>query len=125
MQNKKVLLIEDDPDSRSIYGTVLRTAGFAVLEARDGEEGVQLAQDHLPDLIVMDLGLPGVDGFTATETIRGSFPTSHIPVVVITVHVQDFYRGRAAAIGCDSFLEKPCRPDELLDEVARILNLRN
>lgn len=125
MQNKKVLLIEDDPDSRSIYGTVLRTAGFVVVEARDGKEGVQLAQDHLPDLILMDLGLPDLDGFTATETIRSGIGTSHIPVVVITVHVQDSYRGRAEAIGCNSFLEKPCRPDRLLGEILRILNLSN
>jgi two-component system, cell cycle response regulator DivK len=122
MHEKTVLLIEDDRDSRHVYGTVLRHAGYQVVEATDGGEGMLLAQRHRPDLIVMDLGLPRVDGWAATEAIKRDPATSHIPVIAITVHVQDFYRGRALAVGCDSFLDKPCSPTRLVGEVMRVLH---
>lgn len=121
MYGKTVLLVEDDRDSREVYGVVLRHAGFQVLEATSGGEGILLAQRHRPDVIVMDLGLPGVDGWTATETLRTDPATGHIPVVAVTVHVQDFYRGRAELVGCTSFLEKPCIPSLLVGEIRRVL----
>lgn len=118
---KTVLLIEDDRDSRTVYSAVLRHAGFRVLEAEDGGEGVLLAQRYSPDLILMDVGLPRVDGWTATEALKADPATAHIPVVAITVHAQDFYRGRAELLGCHSFLPKPCSPTLLMGEVTRIL----
>lgn len=121
MYEKTVLLVEDDRDSRQIYGTVLRHAGFRVVEATNGGEGILLAQRHRPDVIVMDLGLPQVDGWTATEALKRDPATSQIPVVAVTVHVQDFYRGRAQMVGCDSFLHKPCSPTRLIGEIRRIL----
>ena len=124
MAEKTVLLVEDDRDSREIYGSVLRHAGYLVMEATHGEEGIMLAQRHRPDVIVMDLGLPHVDGWTATAAIKKDPGTSHIPVIAITVHVQDFYRGRAQAVGCDSFLDKPCTPTRLVGEITRILHER-
>lgn len=124
MSEKTVLLIEDDRDSRQIYGTVLRHAGYRVVEATNGGEGIVLAQRHRPDVIVMDLGLPQVDGWAATEAIRRDPATSRIPVIAVTVHVQDFYRGRAEVVGCDSFLDKPCSPTRLIGEVTRVLQER-
>jgi CheY-like chemotaxis protein len=124
MYEKKVLLVEDDGDSRQVYGTVLRHAGYHVLEAMNGSEGILLARQHRPDVIVMDLGLPQVDGWAATEALKSDPETSHIPVVAVTVHVQDFYRGRAQMVGCDSFLDKPCSPARLVGEVSRILDGR-
>lgn len=121
MYEKTVLLVEDDRDSRQIYGAVLRHAGFRVVEAADGGEGILLARRHRPDVIVMDLGLPLVDGWTATEVLKQDPTTSGIPVVAVTVHVQDFYRGRAQVVGCDSFLDKPCSPTRLIGEVRRVL----
>ena len=121
MHEKTILLIEDDRDSRWVYGTALRHAGCHVLEAADGGEGILMAREHQPDLIVMDLGLPTMDGWTATETIKSDPEIRRIPVVAITVHVQDFYRGRAQVVGCDSFLDKPCSPTRLLGEITRIL----
>lgn len=122
MYEKTVLLIEDDRDSREVYGAMLRHAGYRVVEAGDGGEGILLAQRHRPDVIVMDLGLPRVDGWMATEAIKRDPATSHIPVVAVTVHAQDFYRGRAQVVGCDSFLDKPCSPTRLLGEITRILH---
>ena len=122
MYEKTILLIEDDRDSRQIYGTVLRHAGYQVMEATDGGEGILLAQRHRPDVIVMDLGLPKVDGWTATEAIKRDPATSHIPVVAVTVHVQDVYRERAQGVGVDSFLDKPCSPTQLVGEITRLLH---
>lgn len=121
MYEKTVLLIEDDRDSRAIYGTVLRHSGYRVVEATDGGVGLQLAQRHRPDLILMDLGLPDVDGLRATEKLKLNHTTAHIPVVAVTVHVEETYRSRARAVGCDSFLEKPCSPSRLLEEITRVL----
>ena len=122
MYEKTVLLVEDDRDSRVVYGMVLRHAGFRVVEAGDGEEGILLARRHNPDVIVMDLGLPRVDGWTATAALKADPATAGIPVVAVTVHVQDFYRGRAELVGCHSFLDKPCSPSRLMGEISRILH---
>ncbi len=119
---RTVLLIEDDLDARFVYGTMLRHAGYRVLEAGDGGEGIRLAQEDTPDLIVMDLGLPEMDGWAATEALKSDAATGHIPVVAITVHVQDEYRERAGRAGCASFLDKPCNPTRLMQEITRILD---
>lgn len=121
MHKQTVLLVEDDLDSRHIYGVALRHAGYLVMEATDGGEGIMLARNYRPDVIVMDLGLPVVDGWAATEALRSDPVTAHIPVVAVTVHVQDFYRGRAELVGCASFLDKPCSPTQLVGEIRRIL----
>lgn len=124
MYEKTVLLIEDDRDSREVYGTALRHSGYRVLEATDGGEGIRLAREHRPDVIVMDLGLPGVDGWRATETLKANPATADIPVIAVTVHVHEFYRARTQAVGCDSFLDKPCSPTRLLGEITRVLHER-
>lgn len=124
MYHTTVLLIEDDRDSREVYGSMLRHSGYRVLDATDGIEGVLLAQRHQPHLIVMDLGLPRVDGWTATDTLKSDPATRHIPVVALTVHLQAFEREHAESVGCDSFLEKPCSPSRLVGEIARILHER-
>lgn len=121
MPEPTILLVEDDPDSRDIYTTVLRHSGFRVLEAADGQEGLELARTHAPSLIVMDLGLPRVDGWRATELLKMDPATRHIPVVAVTVHAQDFYRGRAELAGCDGFIDKPCAPTNLIREIRRLL----
>ena len=121
VHQKTILLIEDDADSREVYGAVLRHSGYRILEAKNGEEGISLARQHGPDLIVMDLGLPLLDGLQATEVLKSDPATRGIPVVAMSVHVQEFYRGRAGAVGCESFLDKPCEPKRLVGEVARVL----
>ncbi len=100
---------------------LLRRAGFRVLLAKDGGEGVHLAREGRPDLVVTDLGLPVVDGWCTTELLKQDAATAHIPAIAITAHVQSYYRRRARGVGCDGFLEKPCSPARLLGEVARLL----
>jgi two-component system cell cycle response regulator DivK len=75
-----------------------------------------------PEVIIMDLGLPVMDGWRATEVLKRDPRTAQIPVLAVTVHVQDFYRGRAQTVGCDSFLPKPCSPTRLVGEIVRVLH---
>lgn len=121
MLMKTVLLVEDHRDSRDVYGTVLRHFGYRVVEAKDGGEGVRLAQEHKPDVIVMDLQLPVVDGWQATQALKADSATAHIPVIGVSVHVQAVDQDRAQAVGCDSFLAKPCEPSRLLGEIRQVL----
>ncbi len=116
-----VLLVEDDEDSRAIYGTVLRHAGYFVLEALDGAAGVEAVQRHRPDLVVMDAGLPGVDGWDATARIKADPATAQVLVLVLTVHGQAEDQARAEAAGCDAFVLKPTDPRGLADTVARLI----
>ena len=121
MDAKTILLIEDHRDTRDVYGTLLRHTGYRVLEAKDGGEGVRLAREHNPDLVVMDLRLPIVDGWQATELLKQDSSTAHIPVIVVTTHVHNFDRSRAQELGCNGFLTKPCRPTDLVGEIQRLL----
>jgi CheY-like chemotaxis protein len=116
-----VLLVEDDEDSRTIYGTVLRHAGYFVLEALDGAAGVEAVVRHRPDLVVMDAGLPGLDGWDATARIKGDPDTARVLVLVLTVHGQAADQARAEAAGCDAFVLKPADPRGLADTVGRMI----
>lgn len=116
-----ILLIEDHADTRDVYATMFRAAGFRVLTARYGGEGVRVAREHAPDAIVTDLAMPAMDGFEATEMLKRDAATAHIPVIAITAYSHDFYRGRAEAVGCDLFMSKPCSPDQLLTAIRRLM----
>lgn len=116
-----VLLVEDDPDSRDIYRAIFTHAGYRVVEASDGRACLQAAERHRPDVIVMDMGLPEVDGWTAAVTLKANPATAHIPIIAVTVHIQESYRARAETVGCDSFMDKPCSPMRLIAEVTRIV----
>ena len=118
--NKTVLLVEDDPDTRLIYGTMLRAAGYDVVEAKDGREGVGLAAAHRPDAIIMNLVLPGVDGISATEMIRKDATMAHVPIIVCTAFLQAEGEALAEEAGGSVYLEKPCSPSRLVEEVRRL-----
>lgn len=124
MRSRTLLLIEDDPDTLAVYGSALRRYGYRVLEARDAFEGLLRARDHQPDLILMDLGLPGLDGWGATHALRLHPATADIPVMALSVHSRPFHRARAELAGCDRFLAKPCSPAELRDQVECLLGSR-
>jgi two-component system cell cycle response regulator DivK len=117
----KVLLVEDEEDSRVIYGTVLRHAGYLVLEAEDGESAVRAAREHRPALVVMDAGLPGMDGWEATAALKGDPATAGIPILVLTVHSQPADVERARAAGCDAYVVKPADPVGLAETVGRMI----
>lgn len=116
----QVLLIDDNPDNQEIYRSILEHAGYAVLQAWDGEEGVRMARVHLPGLVLMDIGMPRMDGWDATRLIREQPETSRIPILALTAHVLPAERERGAAV-YDAYLGKPITPREVLAEVERFL----
>jgi len=117
-----VLVAEDEEDGREIFGTILRHNGFEVILAEDGAEAVRLATEHRPDLILMDLSLPELDGWEATARLKEDSRTADIPVIALTVHVQEEHRRRAAQAGCVDFLGKPVEPRTVLEVVQRYVS---
>jgi two-component system, cell cycle response regulator DivK len=119
MNGRTVLVVEDSPDERIIYSAVLKYFGFDVLEAEDGSEGVRLAREVKPDLVLMDIMLPVVSGLTATEILKLSEQTATIPVIAISAY--DVPPEQIAQVGCDGFMSKPLTPSHILSEIRRFL----
>jgi two-component system, cell cycle response regulator DivK len=116
-----VLLVEDNADNQEIYQMILVHHGFSVLQAWDGECGVRMARHHLPDVILMDLTMPRVDGLEATRRLKADPATAAIPVIALTADIEQAARSAAAAAGCVSFLSKPVAPRQVAAEVRRVL----
>lgn len=116
-----ILLVEDNEDNRTVYTTILRYYGFHVVEAPSGEEGVELARELQPGLVLMDVGLPGIDGWEATRMLKADPRTARIPVVALTAHAMAEHRAASYAAGCDGYLAKPIEPRDVLAEVRRFL----
>ena len=114
-----LLLVEDNEDNRIIYSTVLRHLGYRVIEAQDGVEAVELARSTQPDLILMDISIPRMDGWEATRILRGDSRTSAIPIVALTAHALADDRERAVEVGFSSYLAKPIEPRVVVAEVRR------
>src|SRR5215216_6241460 len=119
-----VLVVDDYQDAREMYSEYLEFSGFRVAEARNGLEALDKAFELLPDLILMDLSLPGMDGWEATRRLKADERTKHIPVVALTGHALAGASEGARKAGCDSFVTKPCLPDDLVIEVRRMLNVQ-
>lgn len=119
--DKIVLLVEDNADSRRVYATILRHHGYSVIEAADGRTGVRLAGESRPHAILMDISLPILDGWRATELIKSDPLTASIPVIVLTAHAGNQERERAEALGCTGYLTKPCNPSRVLTELNRVV----
>jgi len=117
-----ILVVDDYQDAREMYAEYLQFSGFRVAEARNGNEAVDQAFALLPDLILMDLSLPGKDGWEATKELKADSRTRHIPIVALTGHALAGASDGAKKAGCDSFVTKPCLPDDLVVEVRRMLN---
>jgi two-component system, cell cycle response regulator DivK len=116
-----VLVVEDYPDAQDMYQELLTFSGFRVEAAGTGQEAVEKATRMLPDLILMDLSLPGMDGWEATRRIKRNARTSHIPVVAITGHALAGVSTSAKRAGCDLFLTKPCLPADLVTNIKKLL----
>jgi len=116
---KSVLLVEDNEDNRIIYATALRYAGYNVIEAVTGIEGVDRARTHKPDLILMDISIPDLDGWEATTILKGDAATKHIPIIAVTAHALPGDEERSLNAGCDGYLAKPISPAALVGEVDR------
>lgn len=118
-----ILVVDDYEDAREMYAEYLRFCGFRVAEARNGNEALDQAFELRPSLILMDLSLPGMDGWEATRQLKADDRTRHIPVIALTGHALAGASEGAKKAGCDSFVTKPCLPDDLVVEVRRMLNL--
>jgi two-component system cell cycle response regulator DivK len=116
-----VLLVDDDPDNRDIYVQFLTYSGLRVEEADNGHEALDKAFTLRPDVIVMDLSLPGLDGWEATRRLKQDPRTRDIPVIALTGHALAGHCTGAFDAGCDAFITKPCLPDRLLDEIRAII----
>lgn len=117
-----ILVVDDYQDAREMYAEYLQFSGFRVAEAKNGNEAVEQAFALKPDLILMDLSLPGIDGWEATRRLKADDATRHIPIVALTGHALAGASEGARRAGCDSFVTKPCLPDDLVVEVRRMLN---
>ena len=122
-QGPLILVVDDYEDAREMYAEYLRFCGFRVAEARNGNEALDQAFTLKPDLILMDLSLPGMDGWEATRQLKADERTRQIPVVALTGHALAGASEGAKKAGCDSFVTKPCLPDDLVVEVRRMLSL--
>ena len=122
-QGPLILVVDDYEDAREMYAEYLRFCGFRVAEARNGNEALEQAFSLMPDLILMDLSLPGMDGWEATRQLKADSRTARIPVVALTGHALAGASEGAKRAGCDSFVTKPCLPDDLVVEVRRMLGI--
>ena len=118
----RVLLVDDYPDAREMYSEYLQYSGFDVVEAGNGMEALQRAAETAPDIILMDLSLPVMDGWEATRRLKADPRTAQIPVVALTGHALAGISEGAKKAGCDAFVTKPCLPDELVKEIRKILD---
>lgn len=117
-----ILLVDDFVDNREMYALYLNHSGFKVAEAGNGHDALQQAFSLLPDLIVMDLSLPGLDGWEATRRLKDDARTRHIPVLALTSHALEGFSEGARAAGCDGFVTKPCLPEQLVTEIQAMLD---
>lgn len=121
MAGERILLVEDNPMNRRVSQFLLKAQGYIVDEARDGQEALDKVKTQLPDLILMDLQLPGLDGFAATKIIKENEATKQIPVVALTAYAMSGDAERALAAGCDGYITKPIDPDDFHKIVAGYL----
>ena len=117
----RVLYIEDTENNRILICRRLKQSGHLVLTASDAEEGLQLARSEQPDLILMDMGLPGLDGWKATQQLKADPRTRHIPVIALTAHVMQGDREKALEAGCDDYDTKPFQFPRLLSKIDQLL----
>jgi CheY-like chemotaxis protein len=118
-----VLVVDDFQDNREMFAEYLAFSGFRVAEAATGREALDRAFELLPDLILMDLSLPEIDGWKATRFLKNDPRTKRIPIVALTGHALAGHSREARDAGCDAFLTKPCLPDTLVAEIRRVLAL--
>lgn len=122
MQGRTVLVVDDSSDNRVVCGALLEFMGFRVVEATNGDEGVREARQCMPDLIVMDVAMPVMDGIEATRLLKRDPRTAGIPLLILSAHDTAAVRRDAVRAGCDAFLTKPAAPQRVLQELERLLS---
>lgn len=120
MAQKRILIVEDGEFNRDLLVQLLGD-DYKVLVAVDGEEGIKKARQERPDLILMDLGLPGLDGWEATRIIKATEELKHIPIIAVTSHAMVGDERKSREIGCNDYLSKPIDEEELLGKIRRLI----
>ena len=118
---KRILVVEDNETNMYLITFILRNNDYEMLEARNGEKGVEIAIKEKPDLVIMDVLLPGIDGLEATKRIRESEADGDIPIVALTSHAMVGDKEKALAAGCTGYIEKPINPDTFMAEIEKYL----
>jgi CheY-like chemotaxis protein len=121
MGSEKILVVEDNPMNMELATDLLEIAGYAVIQAGTAEEGVSLAKAQTPDLILMDVRLPGMDGLTATSLLKQDPSTCHIPVFALTAQAMKGDQEKALEAGCNGYITKPIDTREFPNEIAKAL----
>jgi two-component system cell cycle response regulator DivK len=119
---KRILVVEDTENNRRILNDLLTHAGFEVVEALDGVQGVAMAADRRPDLILMDIQLPNLDGYEATRRIKSNPLLRQIPIIAVTSYALSGDEAKARAAGCDGYIAKPFSPRAILAKIRELLN---
>jgi two-component system cell cycle response regulator DivK len=119
--SKRILIVEDTEDNRQIMRDLLSSAGYALIEAKTGAEGVSMAKEHKPDLILMDIQLPIMDGYEATRRIKKEPELHAIPIIAVTSYALAGDEAKTRAAGCDAYIAKPFSPRQLLLKVRELL----
>ena len=117
----KILVVEDDQDNREMVIKALNFHGYQVIEAVDGEEAIEKARAENPDLILLDIYLPKMDGYEVTRTLKGDQDLQYIPIIALTAHAMKGDREEALAIGCDGYITKPINVRELPKQIEHFL----
>jgi CheY-like chemotaxis protein len=118
---RTVLLVEDNPHNRKIFSGMLTFHGFRVVEAETGDKALERVAAEPPDLILMDLSIPGIDGWECTRRLKSDAKTRPIPIIALTAHAMRGDEERAREAGCDGYLSKPVSPKKVVEEVRQYL----
>jgi two-component system, cell cycle response regulator DivK len=119
--SKKILIVEDTEDNRRILRDLLSTGGYDVIEAQDGAEGIAKASEHRPDLILMDMQMPVMDGYEATRRIKADPGVSAIPVIAVSSYASSGSEGKARQAGCEGYIAKPFSPRQTLARIRHFI----
>lgn len=121
MNNNRILVVEDNHDNMTLITDILESLNYSVISAYDGEQGLLMAQSEKPNLILMDLSLPLMDGWTVTREIKGNQTLKDIPIIALTAHAMSGDRERAIEAGCDDYVSKPINVPDLLVKITTLL----
>ncbi len=124
MTTVRILMIEDNPQNRYLASFLLSARGWQVLQAEDGPSGIAMAAKEIPDLVLLDIQLPGMDGYAVAQALRACKTLPNLPIVAVTSYAMPGDRERCLASGCDGYIEKPIDPATFADEVAGYLENR-
>lgn len=118
---KKILIIEDDPATLRLVDYSLKQEGYQVITASNGLDGMRKALNEAPDLVILDIMLPGLDGYEICYRLRAELSTAHLPILMFSAKAQEIDKETGKKVGADDYLTKPSAPSEIIDHVARLL----